>query len=326
MRWSHHAAIVLVAITALCGCAARPPELTPDTVARLPAQVELAQVPFFPQEQYQCGPAALATVLQSAGVAVLPQELTPEVYLPGRKGSLQMELMAALRVRDRVPYQLPGNLPALLEQLAEGRAVLVMQNLGWKTAPVWHFAVLIGYDLNARTLILRSGTTQRLVVDAGRFMTTWDRAQRWALVALEPDQLPPNLDLDRYLAAAASLEAVGRLDAAAQAYARARERWPQSVWPPLGLANVSYKKGVLQAAEANYLAALALDPTNVVAHNNLAEILVDRGCVERAREHADRAAALARGTSLELAVNSTQQRVARAPAAAADSNRTCTTP
>jgi tetratricopeptide (TPR) repeat protein len=321
MRWLHHAAIVLVAIAALCGCASHPPELTPDVVARLPAQVELAQVPFFPQEQYQCGPAALATVLQSAGVAVLPRDLTPEVYLPGRKGSLQMELMAALRVRDRLPYQLPGNLPAVLEQLADGRAVLVMQNLGWKSAPLWHFAVLVGYDLNARTLILRSGTTQRLVVDAGRFMSTWDRAQRWALVALEPDQLPPNLDFDRYLAAAASVEAVGRLDTAAQAYARARERWPHSAWPPLGLANISYRKGVLRAAEADYLAALALDPDNVIAHNNLAEILVDRGCVERAREHVDRAAALARGTSLESAVNSTVQRVARAPAT--DNDRAC---
>src|SRR3546814_2318796 len=34
----------------------------------LPRQVELSEVPFFPQEDYYCGPAALATVLAWGGV------------------------------------------------------------------------------------------------------------------------------------------------------------------------------------------------------------------------------------------------------------------
>lgn len=309
------AAVAFVAMAAFGGCAFNPPDLTPAATAHLPAQVELAHVPFFPQAQYQCGPAALATALQSTGVPISPQELSAEVYLPGRKGSLQMELVAATRMRDRVPYQLPENLRAALEQVAAGRPVLVMQNLGLKTVPAWHFAVLIGYDLKARTLTLRSGTTQRLVVDAGRFMRTWDRAQRWALVVLQPGQLPANPDLDRYMAAAASLEAVGRLDAAEQAYHRAREYWPQSAWPPLGLANISYARGELRAAEGGYRAALALDPDNVVAHNNLAEILMQRGCVAQALAHMDRAAVLAVGTSLEPAVTAAARRLPAATSA-----------
>lgn len=299
-----HAAIVWAAMAVLCGCTSYPTGLT-ATTSHLPAQVELTQVPFFTQQQYQCGPAALATVLQSAGVDVSPQDLAEDVYLPGRKGSLQMELLAATRVRDRVPYLLPEHLPAVLEQVAAGRPVLVMQNLGLKIAPAWHFAVLIGYDLTARTLILRSGTTQRLVVDMDRFIKTWARAQWWGLVVVEPGQLPQNPDLERYMTAAASLEAVGRLDAAAQAYIRARAQWPYSAWPTVGLANVSYRKGDLRSAEDGYVAALELDADNIIARNNLAEILAGRGCIAEARMHVARAAALAAGTPLESAVAAT---------------------
>ncbi|HHK0959736.1 TPA: hypothetical protein ACQQQD_006485, partial [Pseudomonas aeruginosa] len=45
-------------LAALLGGCAQPPES-----AALPARVELRDVPFFPQEAYQCGPAALATML-----------------------------------------------------------------------------------------------------------------------------------------------------------------------------------------------------------------------------------------------------------------------
>jgi tetratricopeptide (TPR) repeat protein len=105
------------------------------------------------------------------------------------------------------------------------------------------------------------------------------------------------------------------LEAAGQAYARAREQWPESAWPQLGLANVSYRRGDREAAEGGYLATLALDPRNVVAHNNLAEILSDRGCVAQARVHVEQAAALAKGTALEAAVAATAQHVAGATTA-----------
>ncbi len=304
--------LAVVVLSALGGCTLNPPRFESTEISGLPRQTELTQVPFFPQERYQCGPAALATVLNSAGDAGSPDELVSEVYLPGRKGSLQVELVAAARMRDRVAYPLPQDLPSLLRQVAAGTPVLVMQNLGVKLVPIWHYAVLVGYDLDAGTLVLRSGTTRRRIMGMRRFMSTWNRAQRWALVVLEPDRLPAGAQLDRYIAAAAGLEAVGRLSAAEQAYVRAREQWPESVWPQLGLANLSYRRGDLRAAEGGYLAALALDSRNVVAHNNLAEILNGRGCVAQAHAHIEQAAALAKGTALEAAVAATAQRVASA--------------
>jgi tetratricopeptide (TPR) repeat protein len=308
---SGRVAIALAAIAFLSGCIVSPPRLDVDApTSHLPARVELEHVPFHPQEQYQCGPAALASALQASGVRIEAEELAAEVYLPGRKGSLQVELVAAARARDRIAYVAPPNLPALLEQVTAGNSVVVMQNVGLAWLPAWHFAVLVGYDRDTEQVILRSGTTRRLVIDYRRFLRTWDRAQRWALVILQPDQLPAAPDHDRYVTAVAGLESTGRLDAASRAYERARERWPQSVWPALGLANVSYARGELGTAEAGYLDALALDPKNVVAHNNLAEILLARGCAQSARAHIEQAVRLAAGTSLEAALSATARRIA----------------
>jgi len=63
----------------------------------LPPRTELAAVPFFPQIDYYCGPSSLAMVLQAAGVDVKPEALVDQVFLPGRKGSLQVEMLAAAR-------------------------------------------------------------------------------------------------------------------------------------------------------------------------------------------------------------------------------------
>src|SRR5690606_37665875 len=149
----------LVLALALGACAADPFR-TPETAAwRSP--VELEDTPFFPQEKYQCGPAALATVLASSGVDVRPEVLTPRVYVPERGGSLQPEMLAASRDFGRLPYVIEPNLPSLLAEVAAGRPVLVLQNLGVRFAPAWHYAVVVGFSPETGEIVLRSGTQRR---------------------------------------------------------------------------------------------------------------------------------------------------------------------
>ena len=64
----------------------------------------VANVPFFAQEELQCGPAALAMTLNWSGIAVQPSDLTPEVFTPDLKGSLQSALIGATRRHGRVAY------------------------------------------------------------------------------------------------------------------------------------------------------------------------------------------------------------------------------
>ncbi|MFN2339214.1 MAG: PA2778 family cysteine peptidase, partial [Gammaproteobacteria bacterium] len=176
----------------LAGCAAVPQtrSLTASPPAGLPEHIELVDVPFFPQQAYQCGPAALATLLQDQGVPVAPEALVPEVYVPARQGSLQAEMLAAARARGLVAYPLRPELDAILREVAAGRPVLVLQNLGLAWLPYWHYAVIVGYDLARGEIVLRSGLHERHVNGFARFERTWHRAGRWAFVVTAPDQLP----------------------------------------------------------------------------------------------------------------------------------------
>jgi len=247
-----------------------------------PSAVELDETPFFPQSEDLCGPAALATVLNQSGVEVTFEEVRPAIYIPERRGSLQLELGAAIRSYGRVPYRIEPSLSALIAELHAGRPVLILQNLGVKIAPLWHYAVVVGYAPEEKGIVLRSGDTKRHVEPEARFMRSWRRGDYWGVVALRPQELPVVADEGRYLKAVAAVESIGQHDVALQAYQIALERWPGSTFALLGLGNAYYARGDLKNAERAYRDLVRNHPNHVIALNNLAQTLADQGCVREA--------------------------------------------
>jgi len=275
--------LALVALVLACAaCAGSGPLLSPEVQRNtLPESVELEQTPFFPQEDYQCGPAALATVLTYSGIEIAPEQLVDKVYIPGRRGSLQVEMLAAARSLGRLPYVLEPALGSLMAELAAGRPVLVLQNLGLSFAPVWHYAVVAGYDAGSEEFILRSGITERRVISAGKFGRSWAASDNWAMVVLHPGQLPAMPIENKYLQAAAALEAVGQHEAALSAYRAAAEYWPLSSSALFVLGNAYYAAGDRIEAEQSYRLALEHEPDNPAVLNNLAQVLLDQDrCAE----------------------------------------------
>jgi len=267
----------------LAGCSGNPRLAEIAVPAGLPAAVDLDATPFHPQVEHQCGPAALATVLGAAGQVVEPDALTREIYVPERTGSLQPEIVAAVRARDLLPVQAGPGLDSVMAEVAAGHPVLVLQQLGMGPWPAWHYAVVVGYDTASGRILLRSGVERRQWMRAAVFDATWERGGRWGLVVLEPGVLPADPDLQRYIAAAAGLEAVGRLDAAERSYRAASERWPQAALPVLGLANIAAARGDWAEAERRYRTVLVEHPGAASALNNRAESLRQLGCPNVAR-------------------------------------------
>lgn len=261
-------------------------------VPQLPARHELTDVPFYPQTKLHCGPAALATALLHEGFHSTPDQLSEAVYTPARKGSLPLDMLGGARRSGAVATELPNTLDSALSEVASGRPVIVLQNLGLSWYPVWHYAVLVGYDLDRSTVFLRSGTTARETQTLRTFMNTWSRSDRWAMIVMQPGAMSKQVDPLKYSAAVVALERLGHSVASRRAYEAGVERWSDNLVLRIGAGNMAYKGGDLAIAESHYRAATIAHPNSDAALNNLAQVLSDRGDIEGAIDAASRAVAI----------------------------------
>ena len=275
----------------------------------LPERIELSEVPFFPQKDYQCGPAALATVLADIGVTVTPDDLVGQVYLPARHGSLQVEMLAAARRYGMVSYQLAPRFEDLLREVAAGNPVIVLQDYGVWPFSIWHYAVVAGYDYREGELLLRSGEKQRLAIPFAVLEYTWKESEYWAMVIVPPDRIPVTANEANYLAAVAAMEHGGNPRAARQAYATFLGRWPDNLTATIGLANSLYAMGELRETELALRQAADKHPESVAVLNNLAQTLSDQGHNDEAMALIERAGAL--GGTLAAVVQETRQLILR---------------
>ena len=282
---------IIVGLLIFNGCAAVSIKNWHQNAAHLPAQLELNAVPFYPQEKYQCGPASLAMALGWSGLQITPDALTPQVYTPSLKGSLQPAIVAAARREGRIAYEIAGA-DALLREIAAGHPVIVLQNLGLSWIPVWHYAVVIGYDLSAEVIILHSGITNRRITPLRTFENTWNRSKYWGLVVLPPNRLPATAEESAYVKAVVGLEKARQWTAAIVGYKTALIRWPQSLPAHIGLSNSYYALGDLKSAEEVLGKTTKRFPEEGIAFNNLAQVLWEQGKKQEALEAARHAVKL----------------------------------
>lgn len=264
-------------------------------------------MPFFPQDDDQCGPSSLAMVLGFDGIAATPAEIRPKVYLPQREGSLQVEMLAAARRYGAVSWQLAPRLDDVLREVGAGHPVIVLQDYGVWPLHVWHYAVVVGHDRERGEVVLRSGEKERLAMPFEALEYTWRNSDRWAMVALPPDAIPASADEPGWSAAVAAFERGAPAPAVRVAYRTLLARWPSSLTGAIGLANVDYAERRLDAAETTLRAAAAAHPDSAVVLNNLAQVLSDEGRHAEALSVID--AALARGGPLQASVERTRRQI-----------------
>lgn len=259
----------------------------------LPPRTELTAVPFFLQIDYYCGRSSLAMVLQAAGVDVKPEALVDQVFLPGRKGSLQVEMLAAARRDGLIAYEIEPRVTDLLRELAAGTPAIVLENYGpFSWFPVWHYSVVVGYDLPELEVIRRSGTRARITTPFTIFEKIWKEEKYWAMVAIPPDRVPATASEARYTAAVVALEQTGQTRSAITAYDTLLKRWPGSLAGRLGRGNAAYALHDLATGEDSFRQATVDHPDAAAAFNNLAQVLAERGKLDEALPAAERAVSL----------------------------------
>ncbi len=284
------AAVLLISVLAavLAGCATPQTDLVLANRSDLPTAVEIPNVPFFPQQKYYCGPAALAMVLAWSGLPVTQDDMAKQVYTPGREGSLRTDILAGARRNGRLAVTV-RTLPSLMAEIAAGNPVLVFQNLALDWYPQWHYAVAFGYDLQAGTLLLHSGTEERHRIDLSAFERTWRRGDFWALVVMPPDRLPATAEEQPLIDASVGLARAKKHREAAAAFAAVTQRWPNNFVAHMALGNARYASSDVPGAAAAFQTAARRFPAKASAWNNLAFVLAELGRRDEAVEAARKA-------------------------------------
>jgi len=136
-------------------------------------------VPFYPQEDYQCGPASLAGVLNYWGFNISPGEIAAEIYSPHAKGTLDVDMVLYAERKGFGASQYRGSLEDLKRNIDSNQPLVVLVDDGFWVYEKAHFMVVVGYD--AGGLIVNSGKEQNLFIPLSRFLRSWERTKFWTL-------------------------------------------------------------------------------------------------------------------------------------------------
>ena len=122
----------------------------------LSSQHTILNVPFYPQQAFFCGPTTLFEVTNFYGGTNSPQDIAPATFIPDLEGTLQIEMLASSRQNGLLACAGRGSIRHLLGLVRDNIPVIVLQNNAISLFPMWHYAVVIRYDLAAEEIILHT--------------------------------------------------------------------------------------------------------------------------------------------------------------------------
>jgi hypothetical protein len=140
----------------------------------------IKSVPFFPQEDYQCGPAAMAAVLNYRGVKRTPEEVAAAIYSKSARGTLNFDMVFYAEKKGLFARQYPGNLADLKYRINKSHPLIVMVDYGFLVYQKNHFMVVVGYD--SGNVVVHSGKDSFKRVPIDDFLKTWQKTNNWTLL------------------------------------------------------------------------------------------------------------------------------------------------
>ncbi len=140
----------------------------------------IENVPFFPQEDFQCGPAALAGVLNYWKVDVSPEGIASEIYSRSARGTLTVDMVLYAEKSGLRANQYRGSLEDLRRNIDAGHPLVVLVDEGFLVYQKNHFMVVIGYS--SEGIIANSGRDALKFIPLREFLRSWERASFWTLL------------------------------------------------------------------------------------------------------------------------------------------------
>ncbi|MGQ9645914.1 MAG: C39 family peptidase [Thermodesulfobacteriota bacterium] len=140
----------------------------------------IPNVPFYPQEEFRCGPASLAEILNYWNVNISPEEIASEIYSQSARGTLNIDMVLYAEKRGLRAKQYRGSLEDIRDRIDSGYPLIVLVDEGFLLYQRNHFMVVIGYGKGG--IIAHSGREPSKFIPFGDFLRSWKRTGFWTLL------------------------------------------------------------------------------------------------------------------------------------------------
>lgn len=145
----------------------------------------IENVPFYPQQEYQCGPASLAGVMNYQRIDITPDKIADDIFSKSAKGTLSLDMVIYAKNKGFKAMQYTGSMNDLKANINSGYPLIVLVDYGFLFYQQNHFMVIIGY--NDYGVIVNSNTVEHQFIDAESFVNAWEKTNYWTLLIKKQD-------------------------------------------------------------------------------------------------------------------------------------------
>jgi ABC-type bacteriocin/lantibiotic exporter with double-glycine peptidase domain len=133
------------------------------------------------QDPEQCGPYALASLLEYMGIMSDPADLARKLYSPGAGGTLTMDLFLEARRQGLEARQVKGSAGMLKEELKDHNPVIVLFKYSGLRTRTGHFVLVTGFSDYPPGFFLLWGDGKLSWMKQEEFEHLWANADSWML-------------------------------------------------------------------------------------------------------------------------------------------------
>ncbi|GAB5046855.1 C39 family peptidase [Thermodesulfovibrio sp. TK110] len=137
-------------------------------------------VVFFPSEDFQCGPASLAMVLNFLGLRITPEEIAKDIYSKTARGTADFDMLMFAEKKGFKAIQYSGSIEDIKEKIKAHKPLIVMTDEGFWFYKKYHYMVVVGFDNHG--VIVNSGTEQHKRIDFESFIKKWKKTDFWTML------------------------------------------------------------------------------------------------------------------------------------------------
>lgn len=147
-------------------------------------------VPFFAQEDYQCGPSSLAGIINFWGVKVTLQEIVDKIYSKSAQGTLDVDMIRFSEKYGLASHKYKGGIDDLKNKIDKGYPLIILVDFGVSSYQRTHYMVVVGYTKDS--VIVNSGKENLKPLSFSELIGLWKRTQFWTLLITPKEKAPKN--------------------------------------------------------------------------------------------------------------------------------------